>query len=42
MGSYLYLGELKCEKGRHMAAFVLSGTPEGTAVLDGAIDELRR
>ena len=42
---YLYLGELKCGEGRHMAAFgldVLSGTPEGTAILDGAIDELRR
>jgi len=42
---YLYLGEIKADNGRHMAAFgldLLSGTPEGTAILDGVIDDLRR
>ena len=42
---YLYLGEVECGKGRMMASFgldVLSGTPEGTALLDGIMDELRR
>ncbi len=40
---YLYLGKMK--SGRHIASFgldILSGTPEGTAILDGIIDELRR
>ncbi len=42
---FLYLGEMRRDKGRHIAAFaldLLSGTPEGTALLDGIIDELRR
>ena len=42
---FLYLGEIKADQGRHMASFgldILSGTPEGTAILDGVIDELRR
>ena len=44
---YLYLGEVKCAVlgARHIAAFgldLLSGTPEGTAILDGIVDELRR
>ena len=42
---YLYLGELKAEKGRHMAAFGLdlfSGHPECSALLDGIVDVLRR
>ena len=42
---YLYLGEVASEKGRLMASFgldLLSGTPEGTALLDGIIEELRR
>ncbi len=44
---YLYLGEVKCASAsaRHIAAFgldVLSGKPEGTAILDGIIGELRR
>ena len=42
---YLYLGEVECGEGRQLAAFgldILSGMPEGTAILDGAIDELRR
>ena len=40
---YLYLGEAK--DGRHIGSFgldILSGTPEGTSILDGIIDELRR
>ena len=42
---YLYLGEVASGKGRHLASFgldLLSGTPEGTALLDGLVDELRR
>ena len=43
---YLYLGEVKCgEKARQIASFgldLLSGTPEGTAILDGILDELRK
>jgi len=43
---YLYLGEVKCGgKARHIASFgldLLSGTPEGTAILDGILDELRK
>ena len=42
---YLYLGELEVDKGRQIAAFgldILSGTPEGSALFDGIIDELRR
>ena len=42
---YLYLGEVKTDRGRQIAAFgldLLSGTPEGTAILDGLIDDLRR
>ena len=42
---FLYLGEIRADQGRHMASFgldLLSGTPEGTAILDGVIDELRR
>ena len=42
---FLYLGEVKVDQGRHMASFgldILSGTPEGTSILDGVIDELRR
>ena len=44
---YLYLGEVKCSASgvRHIASFgldILSGTPEGTALLDGVVDELRR
>ena len=43
---YLYLGEVKGGEGnaRHIASFgldLLSGVPEGAAILDGAIDELR-
>ena len=41
---YLYLGEVKAAKGRHMAAFGLdlfSGHPECTALLDGIVDVLR-
>ena len=41
---YLYLGEVKATKGRHMAAFGLdlfSGHPECTALLDGIVDVLR-
>lgn len=41
---YLYLGEIRTERGRHVASFgldLLSGTPEGTAILDGIIDSLR-
>ena len=41
---FLYLGEIKADQGRHMAAFgldILSGTPEGTAILDGLIDRAR-
>ena len=41
---YLYLGEIKTEKGRHVAAFgldILSGQPESSAMLDGIIDALR-
>ena len=41
---YLYLGELKANGGRHIVSFgldLLSGTPEGTAILDGIIDYLR-
>ena len=40
---YLYLGEVKCVGGRHIAAFgldLLGGTPEGTALLDGILDAL--
>jgi energy-coupling factor transporter ATP-binding protein EcfA2 len=40
---YLYLGKMK--GGRHIESFgldILSGTPEGTAILDGIIEELRR
>ena len=42
---YLYLGEVKCATSgaRHIAAFgldILSGTPEGTALLDGIVAEL--
>ena len=42
---YLYLGEVASGKGRQIASFgldILSGTPEGTALLDGLVDELRR
>ena len=42
---FLYLGEIKAVKGRHMTAFgldILSGTPEGTAILDGLIDQARK
>ncbi|MBQ6330737.1 MAG: hypothetical protein IJI35_17090, partial [Kiritimatiellae bacterium] len=42
---FLYLGEVKVDQGCHMASFgldILSGTPEGTSILDGVIDELRR
>ena len=43
---YLYLGEVRCGgKARQIASFgldLLSGTPEGTAILDGILDELRR
>jgi hypothetical protein len=42
---YLYLGEIKAERARHIASFgldLLSGTPEGTAILDGIIDSLRK
>ena len=42
---YLYLGEIKTERGRHIASFgldLLSGTPEGSAILDGIIDSLRK
>ena len=43
---YLYLGEVKCGgKARQIASFgldILSGTPEGTALLDGILDELRK
>ena len=44
---YLYLGEMKCEnaKARHIASYgldLLSGKPEGAAILQGAIDELMR
>jgi len=43
---YLYLGEVKCGgKARQIASFgldLLSGTPEGTSILDGILDELRR
>ena len=41
---YLYLGEVASGNGRHIAAFgldILSGTPEGTALLDGIVDALR-
>jgi hypothetical protein len=41
---YLYLGEIRTERGRHVASFgldLLSGTPEGTAILDGIIESLR-
>ena len=41
---FLYLGEIKADQGRHMAAFgldILSGAPEGTAILDGLIDHAR-
>ena len=41
---FLYLGEIKADQGRHMASFgldILSGTPEGTAILDGLIDRAR-
>ena len=45
-GCYLYLGEVKCGNAaaRHIASFgldLLSGLPEGAAMLDGVIDELR-
>ena len=44
---YLYLGEMKCEnaKARHIASYgldLLSGKPEGAAILQGALDELQR
>ena len=42
---YLYLGEVASGKGRQIASFgldILSGTPEGTALLDSLVDELRR
>jgi beta-galactosidase len=42
---YLYLGAANILKGKALMAFgldVLSGTPEGTAVLDGMIDAARR
>lgn len=44
---YLYLGEVKCgnNKARHIASFgldIISGKPEGAAILDGVVDELRR
>ena len=41
---FLYLGEIKVDQGRHMASFgldILSGTPEGTSILDGLIDRAR-
>ena len=41
---YLYLGEVKSAKGRHMAAFGLdlfSVHPESAALLDGIVDVLR-
>ena len=41
---YLYLGEVAAEKGRHVASFgldILSGKPEGAAILDGIVDSLR-
>ncbi len=41
---YLYLGELKVEKGRHMASFgldLLSGDRESVAILDGIIEALK-
>ena len=43
---YLYLGAVRCGgKARQIASFgldLLSGTPEGTSILDGILDELRR
>ena len=43
---YLYLGEVKCGgNARQIASFgldLLSGTPEGTSILDGIVNELRR
>ena len=41
---YLYLGEIKADKGRHIAAFgldVLSDQPESIALLDGIVDVLQ-
>ena len=43
---YLYLGEVKCGgNARQIASFgldLLSGTPEGTSILDGIVNELKR
>ena len=42
---YLYLGEVESDRGRHVASFgldILSGKPEGAAILDGVVDSLMK